>query len=81
MVARSGSIALKRRGALPVGIGSKSIVGGNVLEDRSGEVNRRRACVNIEVRLRAVDHCGSLCREVSFLIDLIGLRDGHALCT
>ena len=57
MVARRGSIALKRKGAIQVGIGSKSIVGRNVLEDRSGKVNRGRACVNVEVRLRAVDHC------------------------
>ena len=42
---------------MQVGIGSKSIVRSNVLEDRSGEVNRGRAYVNIEVRLRDVDHC------------------------
>ena len=36
MLAENGSIALKRRGAIQVDIGSKSIVGSNVLEDRSG---------------------------------------------
>ena len=36
MLAESGSTALKQKGAIQVGIGSKSIVGSNVLEDRSG---------------------------------------------
>ena len=67
MVAGSGSIALKRRGGIQVGTGSNLIVVSNDSEDHSKEVNRRRACVKIE----------SLCKEVSFLIDLIGLRDGH----
>ena len=71
MVGGSGSIALKRRGGIQVGTGSKSIVESNVFEDHSKEVNRRRAYVKME----------SLCKEISFLIDLIGLRDGHSLCT